>query len=165
MYFNRESTDDQGLWTIRYAPGRSARRWGLISDASKAKIADLENMTERTLDLIEDSVDISNEMLLSDSKHDPNSGLEVYAVLKPFIRDYAEYTQKGKLELGNINSQAICQELAYLMPSNPLARGFETWQSLVQLYVWAEDPESGAGERFCERVNVARQMKMSGTFP
>ena len=136
----------------------------MISDASKAKIADLENIPERTLDLIEDSIDISNEMLLSDSKHDPKSGLDD-AVLKPFIRDYAEYVQKGKLELGNINSQAICQELAYLMPSNPLARGIQTRQSLVQLYVWAEDPEPGAGEGFCERVNVARQMKMSGTFP
>jgi len=136
----------------------------MTSQASEAKIADLENIPERTLDLIEDSIDISNDTLSKDSKHDPNSGLDD-AVLKPFIRDYAEYVQKGILELGNINPQAICQELADLMPSNPLGHEFQTWRSLVQLYVWAEDPEPGAGERFCERVNVARQMKMSGTFP
>jgi hypothetical protein len=85
--------------------------------------------------------------------------------LKPFIRDDAKYVQKGKLELGNINSSAIYQELFDLMPSNPLGQEFPSWRPLLELFVWAVDPEARAGERFCERVNAARQSKISGTFP
>jgi hypothetical protein len=136
----------------------------LISHASEAKIADLENISEKTLDLTEDSIDISIHTLSKDSKHDPDSGLDD-AVLKPFIRDYAKYIQKGKLELGNMDPQAnIYQELFDLMPSNPLGQEFPSWRPLLELFVWAVDPEPGAGERFCERVNAARQSKLSGTF-
>jgi hypothetical protein len=50
------------------------------------------------------------------------------------------------------------------MPSNPLGQEFPSWRPLLELFVWAVDPEAGAGERFCERVNAARQSKISGTF-
>jgi hypothetical protein len=136
----------------------------MISAASEAKIVDLENILEKTtFDLIWRSVDISNHTLSKHSNHDSETTLHD-AVLKPFIRDYAEYTRKGKLELGNIDSNAIYQELFDLMPSNPLGQVFPSWRPLLELFVWAVDPESGAGERFCERVNAARQLKLSGTF-
>jgi hypothetical protein len=136
----------------------------MISHASEAKIADLENILEKkTFDLIENSIDISNHTLSKNSNRDSETTLDD-DVLKPFIRDYAEYTQKGKLELGNINSGAIYQELFDLMPSNPLGQEFPSWRPLLELYMWAVDPEPGAWERFCERVNAARQSKISGTF-
>jgi hypothetical protein len=136
----------------------------VISSACEAKIADLEIIVKKRHDLIEDSIDITKYTLSQDSNHHSGTTLDD-EVLKPFIRDYAEYTQKGKLELGNINSQAIYQELFDLMPSNPLGQEFPSGRPLLELFVWAVDPESGAGERFCERVNAARQSKISGTFP
>jgi hypothetical protein len=165
MNETRERADDQRLRRIRCAPKMPYRLFGMISAASEAKIVDLENILQKTTsDLIWRSVDISNYTLPKDSDHHSEITLDD-AVLKPFIRDYAEYTQKGKLELGNINSGAIQQELIDLMPSNPLGQEFPSWRPLLELFVWAVDPEAGAGERFCERVNAARRAKISGTFP
>jgi hypothetical protein len=135
----------------------------VISPASEAKIADLENIVRKRHDLLERSVDITKYTVSRDSNHHPETTLDD-EVLKPFIRDYAEYTQKRKLELGNINSHAIFQELFDLMPSDPRSQEFPSWRPLLELYMWAVDPEPGAGERFCERVNAARQSKISGTF-
>ena len=130
----------------------------MLSPASEAKIADLENISRKSHELIEGSVDISNYTLPKDSNHDFSTGFDD-AVLKPFIRDYAEYTKEGKLELGNINSHAIYEELFALMPSDPHGQDFPSWLPLIELYMWAVDPEPGAGERFCERVNAARRSK------
>jgi hypothetical protein len=135
----------------------------VISPACEAKIADLEIIVRKRHDLIEDSIDITKYTLSKDSNHHSETTLDD-AVLKPFIRDYAEYVQKGNFELGNINSGAIYQELFDLMPSTPLGQEFPSWRPLLELFVWAVDPEAGAGERFCERVNAARQLKLSGTF-
>jgi hypothetical protein len=136
----------------------------MISAASEAKIVDLENIPEKTLDLIQDSVDIENYMLPEISNHHSKTELDD-AVLEPFIRDYPEYVQKGRLELGNINSQAIQQALLDLKPSDPLGKEFPAWLALIKLYVWAADPEAGAWERICGRVNVVRQSMTCPSCP
>jgi hypothetical protein len=102
--------DNQRLSKIYSAPDMAVRRFGMISSASVAKIIDLENVSKETFDLIEGSVDFSDYQLPKDPNYDPNSVLDD-AVLKPFIRDYAEYAEKGRLELSNINARAIGDEL------------------------------------------------------
>jgi hypothetical protein len=156
--------DNQRLSKIYRAPDMAVRRFGMISSASVAKIIDLENVSRETFDLIEGSVDFSDYQLPKDPNYDPNSVLDD-AVLKPFIRDYAEYAEKGRLELSNINARAIGYELCNLKPPGPLGQEFPSWLSLIELFVWAFDSEARAWERFCERVNATRQSKMSGTFP